>query len=126
MTKAEINAVLKTFGYANIRMSNGDMFSSKAYKNWNGKMVKGIVANGIGPSTVTNVHEEHKAAKMTEIRQALGNGWEGNKLLVSETAKKKTYLVMEFGYYPAYTAAAGLDSAYQQGCFTFSYEVVDK
>ena len=118
ITKTNINAVLKTFGFGNVKMSDGGMYSEgKAYRDYNNKTVRGIAAGSHGPMTVTNAHVERfnsTFAEVSEALKAIGFVQEGDgTLIANRDAKKPLVLTLAKREFPAYTRSANYDEGYK-------------
>jgi len=114
--KAQISAILKAHGLANIKLqTNYSNMNAKTYKAWDGKMVKGISLSCHSPMDVTDAAYERIIAKTCKVKQALSElltQVEG-RFIVSETKKSITYLALYELRLPTYHYSMNLDSGYQ-------------
>lgn len=118
--KTEITKILKDSGLENIKLYV-DSHTNKPYKNFAGKMVKGIRGGSIGPMTVTNEHLNHNREVENQVKDALkeleyetcedhSNGF---KITIQINAKQNSEISFNWGLYPAYHPTRNLDSSYQ-------------
>lgn len=120
MSKAKANAILKSFGLANIKLKTGELSKEITYRDANSKMVKGILFTEIGPlHCFLNVegHRKHKLGEILDKFRSEGFCTEGTNVIITSNSKKRQMLCLLADQFQTYCRSANLDPAYKSHYF---------
>lgn len=118
VTKKDVNAKLRDYGYGNIKMSSGGYGGkSVTFRDYDGKMVKGVKLASHSPMNVTNAATERTISEFTEIANGIiALGFK----IIKQTCDRVTLhnddsnlrVVLYRDTYPTYSVSAGYDRGY--------------
>lgn len=119
ITKADINAVLKTFDHGFVKIiTDGKLNKSANYKLRDGTFRKGIFASSHSPMDSTSIRHDKAQATKAKVRQALldlglkQEGSDKDALTANPDTKKSFKVLITLEMFPAYARSSDYQNSY--------------